>query len=141
MEQVKAELRALNTINQKRKWTEQGAPSKDVNQKKSTPAPFKRCPTGLTEPYRKCKRTNHTTPKCRVGTNKCICVVARNIVVKLLASPRQGSPPSRPAAVERAYVMRKKGATTFGTVVTGAIFLNLEPFCVLFDSGLSLIHI
>ena len=31
VEQVKAKLRALNPINQKRKWAEQGAPRDSVN--------------------------------------------------------------------------------------------------------------
>ena len=65
---VKAELRALNPINQKRNWLR--APSDSVNQKKSTPALPKSRPTGLTEPCGKCGGTNHTTPECRVGTNK-----------------------------------------------------------------------
>jgi len=39
VERVKIELRALNPINQKRKWNEWGAPSKSVNQKKPTLAP------------------------------------------------------------------------------------------------------
>jgi len=38
MERVKIELRALNPINQKKKWTEQKALSESVNQKK--PPPF-----------------------------------------------------------------------------------------------------
>jgi len=31
--------------------------------------------------------------------------------------------------------MNKKKATTSGTVVTGTLFLNLKPFCILFDSS------
>jgi len=31
--------------------------------------------------------------------------------------------------------MSKKEAATSGTVVTGTLFLNSKPFCVLFDSG------
>jgi len=60
----------LNPINKKRKWTEQGAPSKSVNQKKSTSGPPKSLPVGLAEPYEKCRKINHTTPECRAGTNK-----------------------------------------------------------------------
>ena len=54
---------------------------------------------------------------------------------KPLAPPRQGPPPSRPAVAGRAFVMNKKEAATSGTVVTGTLFLNSKPFCVLFDSG------
>jgi len=54
---------------------------------------------------------------------------------KPLAPPLQGAPPSRSAVVGRAYVMSKKEAATSGTVVTGTLFLNSKPFCVLFDSG------
>jgi len=45
---VKVELRALNLINQKRKWAEHGAPSDSVNQKKSAPALPMSHPAGLT---------------------------------------------------------------------------------------------
>jgi len=72
VEQVKIELRALNLINQKRKGFEQGTLSKSVNQKKPSPTPPKSHPAGSTEPYAKCRRTHHTTPECRVGTNKCM---------------------------------------------------------------------
>jgi len=44
---VKTELRALNLINQKRKWTEEGALSESINQKKSSLAPSKSGPAGL----------------------------------------------------------------------------------------------
>jgi len=54
---------------------------------------------------------------------------------KPLAPPRQRAPPPRPTVVGRAYVMSKKAATTSGMVVTGTLFLNSKPFCVLFDSG------
>jgi len=67
---VKAELKALDPINRKRKWTEQGAPSKSVNKKKSDPAPPKSRHARLAEPYGKCGRTNHMTLECQVGTNK-----------------------------------------------------------------------
>jgi len=33
--------------------------------------------------------------------------------------PSKGLPPTRSAPIERAYVMSKKGAATFGMVVTG----------------------
>ena len=54
---------------------------------------------------------------------------------KPLAPPQQGAPPPRPATVGRAYVISKKEAATAGTVVTGTLFLNSKPFCILFDSG------
>ena len=72
VERVKTELRDLNPINQKSKWTEWGAPSESEKQKKPAPAPSKSHPTGPAEPCGKCGRTNHTTLECRVGTNKCI---------------------------------------------------------------------
>jgi len=70
MEVVKAELRALNPINQKRRWTEHEAPSESVNQKKSSPASPKSRPAGLAKPCGKGGGAHHTTPECRVGTNK-----------------------------------------------------------------------
>ena len=70
VERVKIELRALKLINQKRKGIERGASSESVNQKKPCPAPPKSYPTGPAEPYRKCGRTNQSTPECRIGTNK-----------------------------------------------------------------------
>jgi len=54
---------------------------------------------------------------------------------KPLASPHQGPPPPRPTMIRRAFVMSKKEATTFGTVVTGTHFLNSKLFYALFDSG------
>ena len=47
---MKDELRALNPINQKRKWTEQGASSESVNQKNPALAPPKSHLTGQAEP-------------------------------------------------------------------------------------------
>ena len=44
-------------------------------------------------------------------------------------------PPARPMAIGRAYVMSKKEAATSGMIVTGTLFLNSNPFCVLFNSG------
>jgi len=38
------------------------------------------------------------------------------------------------AAIRRAYVMSKKESLIFGMVVTGTLFLNLNPFSVQFDS-------
>jgi len=35
----------------------------------------------------------------------------------------------------KAYMMSKKEAATSGTVVTGTLFLNSMPFCVLFGTG------
>ena len=69
---MKTELRALNPINQKRKWIEQGALSESVNRKKLAPVPPKSHRAGLAEPSGKCRRTNDTTRECRVGTNKCM---------------------------------------------------------------------
>jgi len=83
VERVKTELRALNPINHKRKGFEQGTPSKSVNQnhKKPTPVSSKSRPVGLTAPCAKCGRTNHTTPKCRVGPNKCMwCGSPENLI-------------------------------------------------------------
>jgi len=123
-----------------------------VNQKKPSPAPPKSYHAGSTTPCAKCGRTNHTTPECRVGTNKCIwCGSAEHLIVaclrrmkvidrgavKPLDPPCQGAPPLRSAAIGREYVMSKKEATTSNTVVTGTLFLNSEPFCVLFDSGVT----
>jgi len=53
----------------------------------------------------------------------------------LMGPPHQGAPPPRPTAVRQEYVMSKKKAATSSIVVTGILFLNLKPFCVLFDSG------
>jgi len=72
VERVKTELRSLSLINQKRKGFEQGTPSESVNKKKPSPAPLKSRPIGSTAPCAKYGRTNHTTPKCRVATNKCL---------------------------------------------------------------------
>jgi len=72
VKRVKAELRVLNPINQKRKGFEQGTPSESVSQKKSSPAPPKIRAAGSTLPCAKCGRTNYTTSECRVGTNKCM---------------------------------------------------------------------
>ena len=69
---MKAELKALNPINQNRKLTEWGALSESVNQKKSTLALPKSHLAGLAEPCRKCERTNRTISECQVGTSKCI---------------------------------------------------------------------
>ena len=54
---------------------------------------------------------------------------------KPLALPHQGAPPLRPVVVGLAYVISKKEAATSGTLLTGTLFLNSKPFCVLFDSG------
>jgi len=54
---------------------------------------------------------------------------------KSLVPPCQGPPPLWPIVVGRAYVMSKKEAATSGTVVTGTLFLNSKPFCLLFDLG------
>jgi len=43
-------------------------------------------------------------------------------------------PPQRHAAIGPAYVMSKKEAATYSTVVTGTLFLNSKPFCALCDS-------
>ena len=83
VERVKTELRALNPINHKRKGFKRGTPSKSVNQsqKKPTPVSSKSRPVGLTAPCAKCGRTNHTTPKCRVGPNKCMwCGSPENLI-------------------------------------------------------------
>jgi len=113
----------LNPINQKRKGIEQGADSESVNQKKPTPTSPKSHPTSSAKPYRKCGKTNHTTPECRVGTNKCMrcgspehliaaCPERLKAVDKATAKPlallHQGPPPSRPAAAGRAFVMNKR---------------------------------
>jgi len=121
-----------------------------MNQKKPSPAPPKSRLVGLTEPCTKCGRINHTTHECRVGTNKCMwCGSPEHLIAtcprrtkavdkgatKPLAPPHQGAPPSRPVVVGRAYIMSKKEAATFGMVITGTLFLNSKPFCVIFDSG------
>jgi len=54
---------------------------------------------------------------------------------KPLAPRHKGALPLRPAVVGMAYVISKKEAATSGMVVTGTLFLNSKPFCVLFDSG------
>ena len=123
VERIKTEFRALNSISQKRKGIERGAPSESVNQKKPTPAPPKSHPTRSAEPCTKCGRTNNTTPECRVGTNKCmLCGSPEHLIAacprrlkaidkstgKPLASLRQGTPPSRPAVAGRAFVRTKR---------------------------------
>ena len=155
VERVKTELRTLNPINHKRKGFQRGTLSESVNQnhqnqKKPTPVPSKSRPVGSTASCAKCGRTNHTTPECRVGTNKCMwCGSHEHLiaacpwrmkavdkgVAKPLAPPHQGAPPPRPVVVGQAYVISKKEAATSGMVVTGTLFLNSKPFCVLFDSG------
>ena len=75
---MKTELRALNPINQKRKAIERGASSESVNKKKLAPTSPKSHSAGHVEPYGKCRRTNHITIECRVGTNKCIGVEVRS---------------------------------------------------------------
>ena len=72
MERVKTKLRALNPIHQKRIGIERGTSSESVNQKKLTLAPPKSHPVGPVVPCGECERTNHATPKCQVGTNKCM---------------------------------------------------------------------
>jgi len=150
VEHVKTELSAFNPINQKRKRIQRGDPNESVNQKKPTPAPPKSHPASSAEPCRKCRRTNRTTPECRVRTNKCMwCGSPKHLIAacprrlkaadkdaaKPLGPLRQGPLPSRVATVGRAFLMNKKEAATSGTVVTGTLFLNSKPFCVLFDSG------
>jgi len=78
-------LRVLNSINQKRKWTKQGAPSEIVNQKKSAPAPPKSHSAVLVESCGKCGRTNHTAPEGLVGTDKYMWCVAQS--TSLLSIP------------------------------------------------------
>jgi len=121
VERVKTKLRALNPINQKRNGFERGTPSESVNQdqKKPTPAPPKSRPAGSTASYVKCGRTNHTTPECRVGTNKymwsgnpkhLIAACPRRMKaidkggVKPLELPRQGATPPRPVTVGRVCI-------------------------------------
>jgi len=121
-----------------------------VNQKKPSHAPPISCPAGSIAPYTKCDRVNHTTPECRVRTNKCMwCRSPEHLIaacprrmkavdkgpVKPLAPPRLRAQPLRPTAVGQAYVMNKKKATTSATVVSKTVLLNSKSFCVLFDSG------
>ena len=54
---------------------------------------------------------------------------------KACPPPCQGTQPLKPPTLGRAYVISKKEAAISGTVVTGTLFLNSKPFCVLFDSG------
>jgi len=56
-------------------------------------------------------------------------------ITKPLAPPYQGLAAKRPASVERVYVMSKKEAATSGMVVTGTLFSNSKPFCILFSSS------
>ena len=117
VERVKAELRALNPINHRRKGFERRTPSESVNQnqKKPTPVSSKSRPVGSTAPCAKCGRTNHTTLECRVGTNKCMwCGSPEHLLIacprrlkavdkgvaKPLAPPRQGPLPSSPRLQE-----------------------------------------
>jgi len=94
-----------------------------MNQKKAFPTSPKSHLAGSAEPYEKCERTNHTTPKCRVGTNRSMwCGRLKHLIAacpqrlkvidkgaaKPLALPHQGAPPPRPAAVGRACVMRRR---------------------------------
>ena len=58
-------------------------------------------------------------------------------VVKPLAPPRQVPAPQKPPVIGRAYIMSKKEASNFGTLVTGTLFLNSKPFSMLFDSGIT----
>jgi len=107
VDRVKTELRALHPINQKRKGFERGTPSESVNQKKPSPTPPKSRYAGSTEACVKRRRTNHTIPECRVGTNKCMwCGRPEHLIAvcpqglkavdkgaaKPLASTRQGAP-------------------------------------------------
>jgi len=90
----------------------------------------------LSRPCGKCGRTNHTTPECRVGTNKCLwCGSQSTSLLPALKtkSCRQELPLLRPAAVGRAYVLGKKVAVTFDTVVSRTPFSISKPFCVLVD--------
>ena len=150
MERLKTKLRALNLINKKRKAIERGSLSEIVNQKKPSLGPHKSHPVGSAEPYRKCRRTNHTSLECRVGTKNCmwcgslehlIAICPRRLkavdkgAAKPLASPRQGALPPRLAAIGQVYVMSKKEAATPSALVTRALSLNSKPFCVLFYSG------
>ena len=113
------------------------------------PIPPKSHPLGPTETCGKCRRTNYTSPECRVGTSECmwcgslehlIATCPRRLKVmdkgatKPLAPPHQGSPPPKLTVVGKVYMMSKNKATTSDTVVTRALFLNSKPFCVLFDS-------
>jgi len=102
------------------------------------------------KPYGKYKRTNDTSPECRVGTNKCIwcdipylliapCPRRLKVVEKVVAKPKVAAKPFalahqgptflKPAIVGRAYVMSKKEVITSGTVVIGTLYLNSKPFC------------
>ena len=72
VERVKGELRVLNPGNQKRKWNDRGMSSESVAQKKPIAGPDKSRPVTSKGLCAMCGRTNHTTAKCRVGTNKCI---------------------------------------------------------------------
>ena len=72
-----------------------------------------------------CESLEHLTIACPRRLK-----VVDNSVAKCLAPPHQ----PRPTAIELAYVMSKKEAATFGTIITGTLFLNSKPFCVLFDS-------
>ena len=93
--------------------------------------------TGSIEPCKKCNRTNHITSECRVGTTKCMWCgstshlivacptrvkVVETRVVKTLAPPRQAPSPLKPAVAGRVYVMNKKEALNFSTVITETLF-------------------
>ena len=56
-------------------------------------------------------------------------------VVKPLAPPQQIQEPQKPAVRGRAYIMSKKEASNYGTIVIGTLLLNLQSFFILFDSG------
>ena len=56
-------------------------------------------------------------------------------VVKPLVLPQQILTPQKPTVVEGAYIMCRKEAFNYGTVVTATLFLNFELFSILFDSG------
>ena len=148
VERVKGELRALSSGNQKRKWNDRSTPSGSVAQKKPAASSASSRPAAPIKSCAKFGRTNHTTADCRVGTNRCMwcgspdhlvatCPTRQKALEKRVARPapppRQGSQPLKSPTAGRAYIISKKEAAISGTVVTGTLFLNSTPFCVLFD--------
>jgi len=69
VEQVKNELRGLNSGNQKRKWNNLGTSSESATPSIGSAESH---PLISTKPCRTQGRKHHTIIECRVGTNKCI---------------------------------------------------------------------
>ena len=72
VKRIKNELRMAHSVNPKRRWNERGNQVEGSLSKKSAVMKSKSQESAPNRKHcTKCRRTNHDTSQCRVGTNRC----------------------------------------------------------------------